>query len=53
MDAVQFVQEKMFIKDVESEKPLILKLDEKGAVDVINNWNIGGTTSHVTMKINI
>ena len=30
--------------------PLILKMDNKGAVDLANNWSIGGCTRHVDVR---
>jgi ribosome biogenesis protein Nip4 len=32
--------------------PMILKVDNKGVVDLVNNWSIGGRTRHVTTKVN-
>ena len=29
------------------EKPMILQADNKGAVDLANNWSIGGRTWHI------
>ena len=30
--------------------PMILEVDNKGAVDLINNWSIGGRTRHVETR---
>jgi len=32
------------------ELPMTLYLDNKGAVDLVNNWSIGGRTRHVEVK---
>ena len=32
------------------EKPMILKVDNKGAVDLINNWSVGGRTRHIEVR---
>jgi hypothetical protein len=30
--------------------PMILEMDNKGAVDLANNWSIGGRTRHVDVR---
>ena len=32
------------------EKPMILEIDNKGAVDIANNWSAGGRTRHIKMN---
>ena len=32
------------------KKPMILHVDNKGAVDLANNWSVGGRTRHVEVK---
>ena len=32
------------------ELPMVLEVDNKGAVDLCNNWSIGGRTRHVEVK---
>jgi hypothetical protein len=32
------------------KKPMILEMDNKGAVDLSNNWSVGGRTRHVDVK---
>ena len=32
------------------ESPMVLEVDDKGAVDVCNNWTVGGRTRHVEVK---
>jgi hypothetical protein len=32
------------------EKPMILRIDNKGAVDLANNWSCGGRTRHVKLN---
>lgn len=31
--------------------PMILELDNQGAVDLVNNWSIGGRTCHVKVTM--
>ena len=32
--------------------PMILEMDNKGAVDLANNWSVGGRTRHVDVRNN-
>ena len=32
------------------KKPMELTMDNKGAVDLANNWSVGGRTRHVDVK---
>jgi hypothetical protein len=32
------------------KKPMILEIDNKGAVDLANNWSVGGRTRHVEVR---
>ena len=34
------------------KKPMILYCDNKGAVDLANNWSTAGRTRHIATKIN-
>ena len=34
------------------KKPMVLKLDNKGAHDISHNWTIGGRTRHVDVRMN-
>ena len=55
--AVQCVQDMMFAWRVissiglEVELPMLLEVDNKGAVDLCHNWSIGGRTRHVEVKM--
>jgi hypothetical protein len=31
---------------------MIIKVDNKGVKDLVNNWNIGGRTRHVGVRLN-
>ena len=42
------VLESMWLK---VEKPMLLELDNKGAVDLANNWSVAGRTRHIATKI--
>ena len=37
--------------ELKVEKPMILECDNKGAVDLINNWSTGGRTRHIQSRI--
>jgi len=53
MSAVQFVKDMLYVMRVlESigltvKKPMMLEMDNKGAVDLTNNWSVGGRTRHI------
>jgi hypothetical protein len=32
------------------KKPMILEIDKKGAVDIANNWSVGGRTRHIDTR---
>ena len=32
------------------EKPMTLEVDNKGAVDIANNWSVGGRTRHIETR---
>ena len=38
--------------ELQVELPMVLKMDNKGAVDLINSWSAGGRTRHVGVRIN-
>lgn len=54
--ATQCVQEMLYVRKViesiglKVELPMILKMDNKGAKDLINNWSIGGRMRHIEVK---
>ena len=54
--ATQCVQEILYVKKViesiglKVELPIILKMDDKGAKDLINNWSVGGRMRHIEVK---
>ena len=35
------------VPELQVEKPMILEMDNKGAIDLANNWSTGGQTRHV------
>jgi hypothetical protein len=53
--ATKCYQEMLYVKKVlESIKisvkmPMILRMDNKGAKDLINNWSVGGRTRHINV----
>jgi hypothetical protein len=54
--ATQCAQDMLFAMHVvesmglEVKKPMILKIDNKGAVDLTHNWSVGGRTCHVEVR---
>ena len=54
---VQCVQEMLYVmKLIESlglkvRKPMIMHSDNKGAVDLVNGWSVGGGTKHMDSRI--
>ena len=36
---------------LEVELPMVLEVDNKGAVDICNSWTVGGRTRHVEVKM--
>ena len=54
--ATQCAQDMLFaMRVVESmglkvKKPMILEIDNKGAVDLTHNWSVGGRTRHVEVR---
>lgn len=55
--AVQCAQDMLFVMrlmesiGLKVKKPMILKLDNKGAHDLTHNWTIGGRTRHVDVRM--
>ena len=55
--AVQCAQDMLYIKKVlesmglQVELPMVLKVDNSGAVDLANNWSAGGRTRHVETRM--
>ena len=37
--------------ELQVELPMVIQCDNKGAVDLANNWSTGGRTRHVATKI--
>ena len=54
--SVSCVQDMLFVMHVieslglQVEKPMIIEIDNKGTVDLANNWSVGGRTRHVEVK---
>ena len=52
----QCVQDMMFAMRIMNslglkvQLPMIIEVDNKGAVDIANNWSVGGRTKHVDTK---
>jgi hypothetical protein len=32
--------------------PMVLEVDNKGVVDLANNWSVGGPTHHISVHVN-
>jgi hypothetical protein len=58
MALIACVQEMIHVKQlIESMNlnvnlPMTIKVDNKGAKDLVNNWSIGGRTRHVGVRLN-
>ena len=56
VSGTQCAQDMLFVmRVIESiglkvKKPMILQIDNKGAVDLANNWSIGGRTRHIEVR---
>ena len=56
--AVECAQDMLFVMrllesmGLQVNKPMILKVANKGAVDLANNWSTAGRTRHIATKIN-
>ena len=56
VSATQCAQDMLFgMRVMESvglkvKKPMILRIDNKGAMDLTNNWSVGGRTRHVDVR---
>ena len=35
---------------LKAKKPMLLEIDNEGAVDLANNWSIGGRTRHIKTR---
>ena len=52
------IQDLLFIKQIlelmglKVKMPMILQMDNKGAINLVNNWGLAGCTRHVCTKIN-
>ena len=49
---MMFVHHILVNMDLKVELPMILQCDNKGAVDLANNWSVGGRTRHMDVKQN-
>ena len=56
--AVTCAQDMMYTKNaieslhLEVELPMVLEIDNHGAVDLINSWSVGGRTRHTGVRLN-
>jgi hypothetical protein len=55
--AVETAQDMLYVKsvlesmDLQVQLPMILEVDNKGAVDLANNWSAAGRTRHVASRV--
>jgi hypothetical protein len=40
----------LYFNSLQVEKPMILEIDNKGMVDIANNWSVGGRTRHMNTR---
>ena len=56
--AVTCAQDMMYAKhiieslELDVELPMVLEIDNRGAVDLINSWSVGGRTRHTAVRLN-
>ena len=56
VSAVECTQDMMFVRrllvsiGLKVKRPMILEVDNKGAIDLCNNWTSGGRTRHIDVK---
>ena len=56
--AVTCVQDMLYVwnlltsMELKVKLPMVLEMDNRGAVDLINSWSVGGRTRHVGVKFN-
>ena len=57
IQAVECVQDMLFVwrllkeMDLKVEMPMILYIDNQGAIDIINNWSSSGRTRHIDTRL--
>ena len=49
MHKICYIYRLLQLLELEVKLPMVLEMDNKGAVDLANNWNMGGRTCHVDM----
>ena len=58
VSGVECAQDMMFVKRVlesmglKVKTPMVLSMDNKGAIDLTNNWSVGGRTRHMGVRLN-
>jgi hypothetical protein len=58
VSATQCAQDMLFIMRIlesiglKVQKPMVLEIDNKGAVDLAHNWSVGGRTRHDSVRQN-
>ena len=54
---VQYVQEMLYIKkliesmELKVKLPMTVSVDNRGAVDLVNGWNVNGGTKHIDVRL--
>ena len=57
MSAVQCAQDMMYVKrvlegmELKVRLPMVLNIDNSGAIDLANNWSAGGRTRHMETRM--
>ena len=47
-----YVDKLMKSMGLKIKKPMMVKCDNKGAVDLVNGWSVGGGTKHIDIRLN-
>ena len=48
---MMYVYNLLTLMDLQVQLPMVLEMDNQGAVDLANGWAVGGRTQHVDVRI--
>ena len=51
MQDMMYVYNLMSLMGLQVQLPMVLEMDNQGAVDLANRWSVGGRTRHVDVRI--
>jgi len=47
---MMYMYQLLLSMELEVELPMVLEMDNKGAVDIANSWSVGGCTRHIDVR---